>query len=214
MAKLGNAFTHYAIGGPGAYKGVIVINGSLIQGGISPGSGRQRLAQVVTHELTHFRNRDFFIALSKSAVADNPTYYVDLMKANAHLKTPEVLSYIIGEIVCNHVAWRVQQDLQHKATGVPIPANPNKKGFFRYALALDGSGWPDNEPNSGYLHDLKAANKYNQQIAEWLLRIGGDKVLFHDDSTKNAAVRQFFKDTYDEVKPQFQKPTEAEDGGV
>lgn len=210
IGKNNNGFTFDNIGGPGAYKGVIVINGSLVQAGVSAGSGRQRLAQVVTHELTHFRNRDFFVALLGSTVASNPTFYIDIAKANAHANTPHIPSNIMGEIVCNHVAWRVQQDLQHKATGASIPVNPNKKGFFRYALALDGGGWSDN----GYLADLKAANKYNQQIAEWLLRIGGEKVLFHDDSTKNATVRQFFKDTYDEVKPQFLKPTVTEDGGV
>jgi len=210
IATIGNAFGRNAIGSPGAYRGVIVVNDSLAQGGVGPGSGRRRLAQVLTHELTHFRNRDFFVALHDSAVADNPSFYLDLAKANAHANTPRIPWGIMGEVVCNHVAWRVDQDLLHKSTGAVIPANPNKKGFFRYALALDGGGWSDN----GYLADLKAAGKYNQQIAEWLFRIGGEKALFHDDLTKNGAVRQFFKDTHDEVKPQFLKPTEPAEGGV
>jgi hypothetical protein len=94
--------------------------------------------------------------------------------------------------------------------GTPVPAKPNLKGFFRYALALDGGGWPDN----GYLTDLKAAGKYNEQIALWMQKIGGEKVLYHDDPAKTNAVRQLFKDVYDAVKPAFTKPVEPDDGGV
>jgi hypothetical protein len=88
--------------------------------------------------------------------------------------------------------------------------------FFRYALALDGAGWPDNGTAGagGYLADIKASGKYNEQIALWLQKIGGEKTLFHDDAGKNAAVRQFFKDVYDAVKPAFATPTVAADGGV
>lgn len=213
VAGIGNAFTLAAIGGPGAWKGVTILADGVVNSGLAAGAGRQQLARVLTHELTHFRNRDFFIALHDSTPAANPTFYVDLAKANAHAKTPERVWYIMGELVCNHVAWRVNQDLQHKATGAAIAANPNKKGFFRYALALNAAGktnWPDN----GYLADLETAGKFRQQIAEWLQKIGGDKVIYHDDPTKNAAVRQFMKDVYDEVKPAFAVPIEAPDGGM
>lgn len=210
IAELGNAFTVDSIGGPGAYKGVIVMAQNKVQAGIGPGSGRQAFAQLLAHELTHFRNRDFFVPLYGSSVADHPTFYVDTAKANARPNTARILHYVMGEIICNHVAWRVRQDLLHRSTGQTIPANPNKKGFYRYALALDGLGWRDN----GYLQDLKNANLYNRQIAEWLLRVGGEKALFHDDATKNTAVRQFFKDVHAEVSPGFAKPTETDDGGV
>lgn len=213
IGTIGNAFTMSHIGGPGAYKGVTIVANGVVDAGLAAGAGRQQLARVVTHELTHFRNRDFFIALQLSTPAANPPFYVDLAKANAHPKTQERPWYIMGELVCNHVAWRVNQDLQNKATGAAIQSNPNKKGFFHYALALKADGktnWPDN----GYLADLEAAGRFRQQIAEWLQKIGGEKALYHDDPTKNAAVRQFMKDVYDEVKPAFAVPPEAPEGGV
>jgi hypothetical protein len=213
VATIGNAFTTSHIGGPGAYKGVTIISNGVVDAGRTAGAGREFLALVLTHELTHFRNRDFFIALQLSTPGANPTYYVDLAKANAHANTQERPWYIMGELVCNHVSWRVQQDLRHKATGAAIKANPDKKGFFRYALALNAAGktnWPDN----GYLADLEAAGKFRQQIAEWLQKIGGEKALYHDDPAKNAAVRQFMKDVYDEVKPAFAVPAEAAEGGA
>jgi hypothetical protein len=117
----------------------------------------------------------------------------------------------MGELVCNHVAWRVDRDMLHGSTGASVPLDPDKKGFFRYALALDGAGWPD---RGGYLQDLKNSNLYNRQIAEWLLRIGGEKALFHDDPAKNSAVRQFFRDVYADVGPSFSKPEVTADGGV
>lgn len=210
-AGIGNGVTIDHIGGPGAWKGVTLLADSLVQAGKVPGPGRRRLAEVLTHELTHFRNRDFFVPLATSSPADHPTFYVDIAKANAHPKTAERLWYVMGEMVCNHVAWRVHQDLVHKANGTPIPANPSPKGFYRSALALDASSWPDN----GYLADLKAAGTYNRQIAEWLQKVGGANfMLFHDNASKNTAVRQFFKDVYDAVQPAFAKPTEAPDGTV
>lgn len=213
IGTIGKAITISHIGGPGAYKGVTFLANDEVDAGLAAGAGRQELARLLTHELTHFRNRDFFIALQQSAPAANPSFYVDLAKANAHAKTQDLPWKIMGELVCNHVAWRVNQDLQHKATGAAIQANPNKKGFFHYALALKADGktnWRDN----GYLADLEAAGKFRQQIAEWLQKIGGEKVLYHDDPTKNAAVRQFMKDVYDEVKPAFAVPIEAPDGGM
>jgi hypothetical protein len=98
---------------------------------------------------------------------------------------------------------------------VPAKPNPDKKGFFRYALALDGNDWNDN----GYRADLKASGKYNEQIAAWMQKVGGGealnglKVLYHDDPVKTDFVRQLFKDTYDEVKPLFAKPTVPAEGG-
>jgi hypothetical protein len=158
----------------------------------------------------HFRNRDFFIVLHDSAPSAHPDFYIDLVKANAFSNTPRVAWRVIGEVASNHIAWRVLQDLRNRSRGIPVPANPNLKGFYRYALALDGSGWPDN----GYLADLKTAGRYNEQIALWMLKIGGEKALYHDDPAKTNAVRQLFKDVYNLVKPAFAKPTEPDDGGV
>ena len=220
VGNVDGANTRYNIGGPGAYKGYTLISDSIVSKGAGAGADRQFFAAVLTHELTHFRNRDFFIALRNAPVSTNPTFYIDIAKANLHPNTQESPWYIMGEIVSDHVAWRVQQDLQHKATGAPIPANPNTKGFFRFALvALDGAGWKWEKDSSGqkkdsaYLADLKAANKYNEQIALWLQKIGAEKALYHDDPTKNTAVRKFFQDTYDAVKPAFAMPVEAADGG-
>lgn len=213
IATIGNGFSLNSIGGPGAYKGVVILENNLVDAGLSPGSDRQKLARVLTHELTHFRNRDFFNAFRVSVPGDNAGFYVDLAKANARAQTPDKVAYVMGELVCNHVAWRVQQDMQHKAVGTAIPTNPNKKGFFKYALALNASGktnWPDN----GYLADLETAGTFRQQIAVWLQKIGGEKALYHDDTATNSAVRQFMKDVFTEVSPAFAVPTEAADGGM
>jgi hypothetical protein len=209
-AAVGYGVTIAHIGGVGAYKGVVLISDKVVQDGTVAGSNREKLAEVLTHELTHFRNRDFFIALNASAPNDNAALYVSIAKANAHAGTPSTARFVTGEIFCNHVAWRVHQDLRNRSAGTAIATNPNKKGFFRYALALDGAGWQDN----GYLADLKVAGDYNQQIALWLQKIGGEQGLFHEDAAKNTAVRQFFKDMFDAVKPAFTTPVEPEDGGV
>lgn len=208
-AGIGNGVTVH-FGGTGAWKGVSMIADSIVQAGKSPGPARERFAEVLTHELMHFRNRDFFIDLEASAPSANPSFYVDLAKANAYDKTPRVAWYVMGEVACNHIAWRVLQDLRNRSRGTPVPTNPNVKGFYRYALALDGGGWPDN----GYLADLKTAGRYNEQIALWMLKVGGEKVLYHDDAARTNAVRQLFKDVYNLVKPAFAKPTERDDGGV
>ncbi|MCI4568154.1 D-alanyl-D-alanine carboxypeptidase family protein [Lysobacter sp. CFH 32150] len=208
-ASIGNGVTVY-YGSAGAWKGEVLIATTIVQAGKSHGQARERFAEVLAHELTHFRNRDFFIALEKSTPSANPGFYVDLAKANAYSGTPGIAWYVMGEVTCNHVAWRVRQDLRNRSRKTPVPTNPNLKGFYRYALALDGGAWRDN----GYLADLKTAGRYNEQIALWMLKIGGERALFHDDPAKNTATRQLFKDVYDRVKPAFDKPTEGDDGGV
>ncbi|HZB14910.1 MAG TPA: hypothetical protein VE467_17845, partial [Chryseolinea sp.] len=207
-----NGLTRGTIGGPGAYKGYIMMKDTFVDSRLSPGAGREYLACALVHELTHFRNRDYYNQLDKTAPSSNPGLYVDAAKAAAETNTQWGASRLMQEIICDHVAWRVQQDLRLKSAGTPIRTNPDKKGFFRFALSLEPAF---NIPGNGYMTHIKALvpSKLNQQIAIWM-REAGKKSLFHDDATKNASVRQFFEDTYNDVQPQFATPAVAADGGV
>jgi hypothetical protein len=207
-----NGLTRGTIGGPGAYKGYIMMKDTFVDSRLTPGAGREYLACALVHELTHFRNRDYYNQLDGTAPSTNPTLYVDAVKAAAETNTQWGASRLMQEIICDHVAWRVQQDLRLKSAGTPIRTNPDKKGFFRFALSMESAF---NIPGNGYIAFIKALvpSKLNQQIGIWM-REAGKKSLFHDDPTKNAAVRQFFEDTYNDVQPQFITPAVAADGGV
>jgi hypothetical protein len=58
----------------------------------------------------------------------------------------------------------------------------------------------------------RTAGTYNKQIAVWLDKIGGEKVIYHDDPNKTASVRQFFKDSAAAVAPAYATPAEPADG--
>ena len=121
---------------------------------------------------------------------------------------------LMQEIICDHVAWRVDQDLKFKRAGTPVRTNPDKKGFYKFALSME-SAFNIQGVSNAYITHIKAMvpSKLNQQIGIWM-REAGKKSLFHDDPTKNAAVRQFIEDSYNEVQPQFLTPAVAADGGV
>ncbi|HEX6226819.1 MAG TPA: hypothetical protein VFZ52_20515 [Chryseolinea sp.] len=207
-----NGLTRGTIGGPGAYKGYIMMKDDFVDSRLVPGPGREYLACALVHELTHFRNRDYYNQLDNTPPSTNPALYVDAAKAAAETNTQWGASRLMQEIICDHVAWRVQQDLRLKSAGTPIRTNPDKKGFFKFGLSLESAF---NIPGNGYVAHIKALvpSKLNQQIGIWM-REAGKKSLFHDDPTKNAAVRQFFEDAYNEVQPQFQTPVVPADGGV
>ena len=209
-----NGLTRGTIGGPGAYKGYIMMKDTFVDSRLSPGAAREYLACALVHELTHFRNRDYYNQLDKTPPSTNPTLYVDAVKAAAETNTQWGASRVMQEIICDHVAWRVDQDLKFKRAGTPVRTNPDKKGFYKFALSME-SAFNIQGVSNAYITHIKAMvpSKLNQQIGVWM-REAGKKSLFHDDPTKNAAVRQFIEDSYNDVQPQFLTPAVTADGGV
>jgi hypothetical protein len=193
------------IGTPGAYKGYTLLEDSLVTGAATPGATRNRLMIILAHELTHFRNRDIYIPIDKSSPND-ATLYIDTAKALARTDTQRLASQFMQEVICKHVAWRVQQDLNARATGAAVRPNPDKKGFYHGVLDQRGA-----VTDNGYLADI--GSDYNKQAAWWMRR-AGQISLFHDDPTRNTAVRQFFEDTYNDVQPAFTTPAVVRDGIV
>ena len=57
---------------PGQFLGYTLVDNSFLDDS-HPGHGQHGFAKLVlAHELTHFRNRDFFVTLDRSTVASDP----------------------------------------------------------------------------------------------------------------------------------------------
>lgn len=158
---------------------------------------------MMAHEMMHFRNRDFFVALDHSTVDMNPALFVNSIQANGFAGTQIVASRYMQELICDHVAFRVKQDTDLRF-GHPSPA-PQGGQFYRFALNL-GRRTYDN----GYLTALTPA-EYNHQIAIWM-KAAGER-LFHDDPAKNQNVKQLFDSEFAAAQPGFATPTVDQFGG-
>jgi hypothetical protein len=128
----------------------------------------------------HFRNRDFLVALDRSAVTANPGLYVS---TGPGPEPQRVASQFIQELICRHVAWRVKVDLDLRHGRTRAPLAPGQ--LYRFALDLSGHTF-----DNGYIAGLSPADR-NRQVAIWM-RPGGDR-LFHDDPARNAEVKTLFE---------------------
>jgi hypothetical protein len=137
----------------------------------------------MTHEMTHFRNRDFFVQLDCSVVADHPDLYVDPDLAATFAGTPRVASIFVQELMCDHVSFRVKHDMDRRSGHIPPTLQPGQ--LYRFAINL-AKGTVDN----GYKAALSPAD-FNQQVAIWMG--AASQRLFHDDPARNAEVEAVFE---------------------
>jgi hypothetical protein len=188
---------------PGQFQGYTLVNDALMDL-MRPGNRRHFFGMLLmAHEMSHFRNRDFFVALDRSTVTANPGLFVDQTQANAFPQSTVVASRFMQELICDHVAFRVKQDTDRRF-GHPSP--PVATGqLFRFALDLD-PGTFDN----GYKAALSPAER-NHQIAVWMKAAGSR--LFHDDPAKNLEVKRLFDAEFAAAQPSFATPSVAAFGG-
>jgi hypothetical protein len=176
----GNALTDPVEVNPNQFQGYTLLNDSVADR-VSPGGADRGFAfLLLAHELTHFRNRDFFVALDRSTVAANPGLYVNTAPGAA---PQTVASQFIQELICRHVAWRVKRDLDLRNGRTPAPIAAGQ--LYRFALDLS-----EHTFDNGYIAGLPAADR-NRQVAIWM-RSGGQR-LFHDDPARNVEVAAFLE---------------------
>jgi hypothetical protein len=201
-----DAVTVSDVGSPNVLLGYVLLKDSVVTLGTPPGKPRKRLAGIIAHELTHFRNRVFFKTTLPGMTRDHGTY-VDPGDPEALGNAEEFMQ----ELLTSHVEWRVLKDIEHKWEGAPVPERPRALGLYSFGLALGTHLVPE---RNGYLARLATRDPaaYNRQVGLWL-QAAGRNGLFHDDPAVTDAVRRQFQDEFDAVQPAFATPVEAPDGG-
>lgn len=200
------AVTIADIGAPNVFFGYVLIKDSVVTLGTPPGQPRKRLAGIIAHELTHFRNRVVSNTTLPTLPRD-PATYVDPADPDALVNATEFME----ELWASHVEWRVIKDIEHKWQGAPLPPRPRERGLYSFCLALGAHLVPE---RNGYLRRLlvRDPSSYNQQVALWLRTVGLNG-LFHDDPSITDAVRHQFLDEFNAIQPVFATPFEPPDGG-
>jgi hypothetical protein len=101
-----DAVTVTDIGQPNTLFGYVLFKDSVVTLGTPPGQPRKRLAGIIAHELTHFRNR-VFSRTTLPALPRDHTSYVDPGDPDALANATEFME----ELWTSHVEWRVLKDI-------------------------------------------------------------------------------------------------------
>lgn len=174
----------------------------------------------LAHELTHFRNRVLTEnLLSEPITADQylNTTLADQLFFEEGVRTQSVRMKFIEEICCRHVSWRVHQDLiedharkqinagivrPHALEELKSPLSTGRLFHAVLKLAETFNIYSDN----GYMQSFFWPRKpeFNRQAAIWFRT--AERMLFHDDETKNNEVRTLINNEFAAAQPDFKTP--------
>ncbi len=191
----------------GSDGSALILSATLVRNGTQPGPGRGEAALKIAHESAHIRNR------TRIPTGGSPTAgsFVDVTQAES-LEGMRNRDHFMGELVCNHVAWRVRKEIDNKWDARPIPAQPALRAFFKYALELADNGLVDAKKR--YLKQLGSvdAGQVSRQVGLWVRDAG--VIADFGDGPLNATAKSLFRATFDAASPAFAIPFEPMDGGI
>jgi hypothetical protein len=184
----------------GWFRGLIVLNNGQLDQSLPGGALRGFVELVMSHELTHFRNRVERKSMNNDANLD-PARYVDVPKAASSNHTEWVRASFIDEIACRHVAWHVGQDRNGGSHDIDKGALFVSANGFAAAAVSPAKDYNDN----GYMTSLlPKINDFQKQVGVWADDVA--TLSFNNDAALDAATKQRIRDEIAFVKPGYDLP--------